>query len=192
MYAHRRFALRRVASGLSARRIRGACRVVVVAAAVALGGGGLRPEAAEPLRITHGIASGDVTATDAVVWARADRAARILGITNVVWLATDVHHARLLRYEPTGELAGLVFHEFVAGPAHAASAAPGPLSTTFSPIELFARGRRPDPARPGFLNFGVVRVAADGLLVVEIRDADGAVATDEQGRPGALTLVPTR
>src|SRR5207247_1829832 len=76
--------------------------------------------------------------------------------------------------------------------SRAASAAPSPPSTRLSPIALFARGRRPDPARPGFLNFGVVRVAADGLLVVEIRDADGAVATDEQGRPGALTLVPTR
>jgi hypothetical protein len=114
------------------------------------------------------------------------------GIRNVVWLATDVHSARLLRYEPGSELAGLVFHEFIAGPANAGSLPPGPLSRTFAPIELFARGRGPDPARPSFFNFGLLRIAADGLLRVEIRDADGFVPQDAQGRPGSLTLVPAR
>src|SRR5919199_1642563 len=33
---------------------------------------------AEPLRLTHGIASGDVTATEAVIWARANRAAQMV------------------------------------------------------------------------------------------------------------------
>jgi len=32
----------------------------------------------EPLRLTHGIASGDVTATEAVIWARANRAAQMV------------------------------------------------------------------------------------------------------------------
>jgi alkaline phosphatase D len=114
------------------------------------------------------------------------------GIRNVVWLATDVHSARLLRYEPGRELAGLVFHEFIASPANAASFPPGPLSRTFAPLELFARGRGPDPARPSFFNFGLLRIAADGLLCVEIRDADGFVPQDAQGRPGSLTLVPAR
>ena len=114
------------------------------------------------------------------------------GITNVVWLATDVHYARLLRYEPGGDLAGLVFHEFIAGPANAGSFPPRDLSRTFSPIELFVRERRPDPARPSFFNFGVLRIAADGLLTVEIRDAAGSVAHDERGRPGALILAPAR
>jgi phosphodiesterase/alkaline phosphatase D-like protein len=77
-------------------------------------------------------------------------AVKAAGVKNVVWLATDVHFARLLRYEPMGDLAGLIFHEFIAGPANAVSAPPGPMSRTFNPIELFARGRRPDPARPSF------------------------------------------
>jgi phosphodiesterase/alkaline phosphatase D-like protein len=46
------------------------------------------------------------------------------GISNVVWLATDVHFARFLRYEPGGELTGLVLHEFLAGPASAISLTP--------------------------------------------------------------------
>jgi alkaline phosphatase D len=113
-------------------------------------------------------------------------------ITNVIWLATDVHYARLLRYEPTGDLAGLVFHEFIAGPANAGSFPPRALSTTFAPVELYVRGRRPDPARPSFVNFGVLRIAADGALTVEIRDAEGAIPSDDAGRPGTLTLAPGR
>jgi alkaline phosphatase D len=119
-------------------------------------------------------------------------AIKTAGIKNVVFVATDVHHARLLRYEPGGELAGLIFHEFVAGPANAGSGAPGPLSRTFNPLELFARGRGGDPTRPSFLNFGALRIAGDGLLTVEIRDADGAIPQDARGRVGALTLAPAR
>jgi alkaline phosphatase D len=112
------------------------------------------------------------------------------GIRNVVWLATDVHFAQLLRYEPGGELAGLVFHEFVAGPVSAVSGSPRAPSQTFTPIELFAQGRRSDPTQPSFFNFGLLRVAADGLLRVEIRNAEGLVPYDQQGRPGSLLLTP--
>jgi hypothetical protein len=37
-----------------------------------------------------------------------------------------------------------------------------------------------------------MRIAADGLLTVEIRDAESAVVSDDRGRPGALTLTPAR
>lgn len=114
------------------------------------------------------------------------------GVTNLVWLATDVHYARFLRFEPRGPLAGLTFHEFIAGPVSAMSFPPRALSTAFGPRELYARGRRPDPARPSFLNFGVLRIAADGTLTVEIRDADGQIPNDDQGRRGTLTLTPAR
>jgi len=113
-------------------------------------------------------------------------------VRNIVWLATDVHYGRLLRYEPASDLSGLVFHEFIAGPASAISLQPSPLSRTFTPIELFAQGRRSDPARPSFFNFGVLRIAADGSLTVEIRDAEGVVPQDERGRRGGLTLTPAR
>ncbi|HEY7680191.1 MAG TPA: alkaline phosphatase D family protein, partial [Terriglobia bacterium] len=119
-------------------------------------------------------------------------AIKAAGIKNVVFVATDVHHARLLRYEPSGDLAGIVFHEFIAGPASAVSSPPGLLSRAFNPIELFARGRGPDPERPSFVNFGLLRLGADGVLTVEIRDAEGAIPQDDRGRVGALTLTPAR
>jgi hypothetical protein len=109
-----------------------------------------------------------------------------------VFLAGDVHHARFLRYEPGDDLAGLVFHEFIAGPASARSAPPGPLSPTFNPIELYARGRRADPSRPSFLNFGRLRLASDATLTIEIHDATGTIPADDQGRAGALVLTPER
>jgi hypothetical protein len=65
-------------------------------------------------------------------------------------------------------------------------------SRNFSPIELFARGQWPDPSRPSFFNFGLLQIATNGLLRVEIRAADGLVLSDDQGRPGALTLSPAR
>ena len=112
------------------------------------------------------------------------------GITNVVWLATDVHHARLIRYEQTGDLAGLVFHEFVTGPVSALSLPPVPLSTTFGPVELYARGGV--PGRSSFFNFGVLKIAADGTLTVEVHDLEGRIPADERGRPGTVTLTPRR
>jgi alkaline phosphatase D len=117
---------------------------------------------------------------------------RAAGIRNLVWLATDAHHARLLRYEPGGSLAGLVFHEFVTGPVSAYTLPPATLSSTFGPVELYARGRRPDPARPSFFNFGYLRIDVDGRLTVEVRDADGAVVPDDRGRPGTVSLTPAR
>jgi alkaline phosphatase D len=117
-------------------------------------------------------------------------AIKAAGVKNVVWLATDVHYGRFLRYEPASDLSGLVFHEFIVGPTSAVSLPPGPLSRTFMPIELFARGRRPDPTHPTFFNFGVLRISADRLLTVEIRDEAGVISGDERGRPGVLTLSP--
>ena len=84
-----------------------------------------------------------------------------MGISNVVWLATDVHFARLLQYEPGDTLSGLVLHEFIAGPASAILLTPRALLRTFAPLELFVQGRRPDPARPSFFNFGLLRIAAE-------------------------------
>jgi alkaline phosphatase D len=119
-------------------------------------------------------------------------AIKAAGVKNVIWLATDVHYARMLRYEPASDLSGLMFHEFIAGPTSAVSLPPSPLSQTFTPIEMFARGRGPDPSRPSFFNFGLIRIAAEGSLTVEIRDADGVVPVDERGRHGTLTLTPKR
>jgi alkaline phosphatase D len=120
-------------------------------------------------------------------------------ITNVVWLATDVHHARLIEYRPDKELAGLVFHEFVTGPVSAISLPPAgaPLSKTFRPREWFARGGEPrKPPSPAgystFFNFGVLKIAANGTLTVEVRDLEGRIPKDKDRRPGMLKLTPRR
>jgi hypothetical protein len=59
-------------------------------------------------------------------------------------------------------------------------------------VDLFARRQQPDSSRPSLFNFGPLQIAADGPLRVEIREADGLVPSDAQGRPGALTLTPAR
>jgi hypothetical protein len=85
-----------------------------------------------------------------------------------------------------------MFHEFIAGPANAGTGSPRPVSRTFGPVELYARGQRSDPTRLSFFNFGVIRIAADGTLTVEIRDAGGQIPNDDQNRRGTLTLTPAR
>ena len=37
-----------------------------------------------------------------------------------------------------------------------------------------------------------MRIAADGRLTIEIRDVDGQIPPDDQGRRGTLTLTPVR
>jgi hypothetical protein len=159
-------------------------------------------QAADVLRITHGIASGDVTTTSVQPRRPHDAAlhdSRRLAAGVRLTADRDGNQGNPLGFE--SELRGILTaitaggvknHEFIAGPTSAISLIPSPLSRTFTPIELFARGRRSDPTRPSFFNFGVLRIAADGLLTVEIRDAEGVVPEDERGRHGALTLTPAR
>jgi len=52
--------------------------VATLVALLVCGNGPSPLHASELLRLTHGVASGDITATDAVVWARASRAARMV------------------------------------------------------------------------------------------------------------------
>lgn len=82
-------------------------------------------------------------------------------VRNLVWLTTDVHFPAVLRLAP---LPGLVFHELIAGPLHAAHGYPRSFDRTLNPTRLFADG--------GFDNFGEIRLDASGLTV-RIIDADG-------------------
>lgn len=60
-------------------------------------------------------------------------------VTNVVWITADVHYCAAHRFDP--ERAGSKdfdpFWEFIAGPAHAGTFAPGPLDQTFGPEPRF-------------------------------------------------------
>ena len=84
-------------------------------------------------------------------------------VKNLVFVAADVHHAEVIRHQPTSEWS---FHELVAGPLSATLGRPRPLDVTLNPRSLFARG--------GVFNFGEVLVEA-AHLTVRLVDDGGAV-----------------
>ena len=88
---------------------------------------------------------------------------RTRGVRNLVFLVADVHHAELVRHQPTPEWS---FHEFVAGPLSAGFGRPRPLDEGLNPRSLFARG--------GVNNFGEITIEP-AHLTVTLRDEEGAV-----------------
>jgi alkaline phosphatase D len=95
---------------------------------------------------------------DAILRAWAGR-----GVKNLVFIVADVHHAELIRHQPTPRLS---LHEFIAGPLSASPGRPRALDAALNPRSLFARG--------GVNNFGLVQVEP-ALLTVRIVDEGGAV-----------------
>jgi len=102
--------------------------------------------------------TGFATERDAIL-----RDLRGRGVKNLVFLATDLHHAELIRHHPTTDWS---FHEFIAGPLSASLGRPRPLDQALNPRSLWALG--------GVLNFGEIAVDATSLTV-RIIDADGHV-----------------
>ena len=87
------------------------------------------------------------------------------GIRNVVFVAGDVHHAELMRHEPSP---GFVVHEFVAGPLAARQGYPRFLDRSLNSRSLGSLGFTP--------NFG--ELVIDGsTLHVRVLDASGTVRT---------------
>jgi alkaline phosphatase D len=97
---------------------------------------------------------------------------RRAAVANLVFLTADVHHAELLRHEPT---AGWAFHEFIAGPLAASFGRPRPVDWGLNPRTLFALG--------GVENFGHVKIDGRGLTV-KIVDVAGAVRFTRTVSPG--------
>lgn len=89
-------------------------------------------------------------------------------VANVVFVATDVHFAMSLRYEPDvdGDGDRLLFHELVSGPLSAVRLTPVAPDPTFRPAILYAEG--------DLFNFSFVRVDGD-RLVADVRDDEGGV-----------------
>ena len=89
-------------------------------------------------------------------------------VRNVVWITADVHYCAAHHFDP-GRAASTDFDpfwEFVAGPAHAGTFAPGPLDRTFGPDVKFT-GTPADlkPNRPpdaGLQFFGLLEAGAAG------------------------------
>jgi alkaline phosphatase D len=88
---------------------------------------------------------------------------RARGLRNVVFVSGDVHHAELLRHEPSP---GFTVHEFVAGPLAARQGYPRFLDRSLNSRSLGSLGFTP--------NFG--ELVLDGsALQVSVLDASGTV-----------------
>jgi alkaline phosphatase D len=101
-------------------------------------------------------------------------------IRNVVWVTGDVHYCAAHRYDPAKARFSDFdpFWEFVAGPLHAGTFAPGPLDATFGPQVMFhgVAGDLP-PNRPpsaGHQFFGAMRIdARTRAMTVSLHDLSG-------------------
>jgi alkaline phosphatase D len=93
---------------------------------------------------------------------------RDAGVKNLVVLTADVHHAEIIRHEPTP---GFAFHELIAGPLSATHGAPRVLDQTLRPRTVWGRG--------GVNNFGQVAIDADGLTVRIVDEAGTVLFTHE-------------
>lgn len=100
-------------------------------------------------------------------------------VKNVVWITADVHYCAAHRFDPEqASTKGFdPFWEFIAGPAHAGTFAPGPLDHTFGPEPRFngtaanlAPNRPPDA---GLQFFGLLETEAvsDALTVSLVNTA---------------------
>ncbi len=102
-------------------------------------------------------------------------------IRNVVWITADVHYCAAHHFDPARAAFKEFdpFWEFVAGPAHAGTFAPGALDPTFGP-ELKFSGVPPDlkPNRPptdGLQFFGTLSVdARSRVMTVRLHNLSGA------------------
>jgi alkaline phosphatase D len=101
-------------------------------------------------------------------------------VGNVAWITADVHYAAANEYHPSRAVfTGFdPFWEFVAGPLHAGTFAPGALDPTFGPEMKFCawpRGTAPNqPPSAGLQFFGLFRVdAATRAATVTLHDRDG-------------------
>ena len=108
-------------------------------------------------------------------------------VKNVVWITADVHYCAAHRFNP--EVAGSKdfdpFWEFVAGPAHAGTFAPGPIDQTFG-CEVRFNGTPPTlaPNRPpsaGLQFFGLLETdAAASVLNVSLVNSAGTRIFQQQ------------
>ncbi|HTK86270.1 MAG TPA: alkaline phosphatase D family protein [Nitrospiraceae bacterium] len=95
-------------------------------------------------------------------------------ISNIVWLAGDVHYAQVNDYDPDGDGA-TDFYEFICGPLSAAYGRPVQPNTDLKPTNIYSEG--------GFSNFGVVTVEGITLRLAVV---------DESGAPRFERTIQAR
>ena len=109
-------------------------------------------------------------------WTEILAAVEAAGVTGLVFVTTDVHHVRSIRYQVDLNEDGtpLVFHEFISGPLSAWTGDPPPLDETYSPEVLYEGSHYFNAA---WLTFS----PEDGLRAV-ILDADGTEVVGSEVR----------
>ena len=117
------------------------------------------------------------------------------GIRNTVWLTADMHYTAAHHYDPNRAVFQEFepFWEFVSGPLHAGTWAPGELDNTFGPKAMFQKGctaAQGENLAPcfGLQFFG--RVDIDGeseVMTVTLKDVDNRDlwSVDIEPRPDA-------
>ena len=115
------------------------------------------------------------------------------GIRNTVWLTADMHYTAAHHYDPNRAVFSDFepFWEFVSGPLHAGTWAPGEFDNTFGPRALFQKGCGADQGENLAPCFGLQffgRVDIDGhsqIMTVTLKDVDDRAlwSVDIEPRP---------
>lgn len=122
------------------------------------------------------------------------------GVTNTVWLTADMHYTAAHHYDPSRAVFRDFqrFWEFVSGPLHAGTWAPGELDNTFGPKAMFQKGCSAGQGENLAPCFGLQffgRVDIDGqteVMTVTLKDADNTdlwsidIEPQPDARPGQL------
>lgn len=111
------------------------------------------------------------------------------GVTNHVWLSTDVHFATAFRYRPIAVDAQWTSHEFITGPLNAGVFPHSSLDPTFRPERLLFYGpRNPSDITSfeeavGWFNFGMLEVLGNGRLSISVINGNGQTVYRTTLRP---------
>jgi alkaline phosphatase D len=122
------------------------------------------------------------------------------GVRNTVWLTADMHYTAAHHYDPNrAQFSDFEpFWEFVSGPLHAGSWAPGELDDTFGPKAMFQKGCSAGQGENLAPCFGLQffgRVDIDGrteVMTVTLKDVDNTdlwsvdIAPRPDARPGRM------
>src|SRR5258708_3833922 len=123
------------------------------------------------------------------------------GVSNTVWLTADMHYTAAHHYDPNRAVFQDFepFWEFVSGPLHAGTWAPGELDNTFGPAAMFQKGCSAEQGENLAPCFGLQffgRVDIDGraeVMTVTLKDVDNRDlwSVDIAPRPDAARYRPT-
>lgn len=119
------------------------------------------------------------------------------GLRNIVWLTADMHYTAAHHYDPGRAVFQDFepFWEFVSGPLHAGTWAPGKLDNTFGPKAMYQKGCDGENLAPcfGMQFFGRVDIDGQtGVMTVTLKDVDDTslwsvdIEPQPDARPGRL------